>query len=65
MTIDLEETLELIDFHGRTIIGDCCCDDCGAPMRERMLGKLDRMRELIESLPLHVKDDEHEERTMQ
>ena len=65
MTIDLEETIELIEMHGRTIISSCMCDDCRAPLKDEMLKKMDRMRELIESLPLHVKDDEHEERTMQ
>lgn len=58
MTIDLEETIELIDFHGRTIVGDSCCDDCGAPLKERMLTKLERMRLLIESLPEHIAGEE-------
>ncbi len=65
MALDLEEILELIDMHGRTLVGECSCADCGAPVKQAMLGKLERMRELIEMLPLHVAKEEHEERTMQ
>lgn len=65
MTIDIEETIELIDFHGRSIVGESCCDDCGAPIKQRMLGRLDRMRQLIESLPEHVEVTHEERETMQ
>lgn len=58
MAFDIEETIELIDMHGRTIVGDSCCDDCGLPMRHKMLAKLDRMRELILSLPEHVDSED-------
>lgn len=44
LTINLEETIELIEMHGRTIVDVSVCDDCGAPIKEVMLGKLDRMR---------------------
>lgn len=58
MTIDLEETIELIEMHGRTIVEVALCDGCGLPNKNVMLGKLDRMRQLIESLPEHVELEE-------
>ena len=54
MTIDIEETIELIEMHGRTIIDSCICDHCHGPDRMLMLKKLDRMRELIMTLPEHL-----------
>lgn len=51
MQLDPEELLELIDMHGRTIIESSMCDDCHAPMRDAMLLKLERMRELILMIP--------------
>ncbi len=54
MTIDIEETIELIEMHGRTIIDACICDHCHGPDKMEMLKKLDRMRELIMTLPEHL-----------
>jgi hypothetical protein len=66
MTINLEETIGLIEMHGRTIVSVAFCDGCGMPDKAIMLGKLVRMRELIESLPEHVDVEfELEERTVQ
>ncbi len=59
MPLDPEETLELIDFHGRSFIDACLCENCHGPDRVLMLIKLERMRELILSLPDH-KDIEFE-----
>lgn len=53
MSLDLEEIIELIEMHGRTIIDAAICDNCHEPMKNAMLGKLDRMRQLIEMLPDH------------
>ena len=62
MPLDLEEIIELIEMHGRTIIQSCMCDDCCAPLKDEMLKKLDRMRELVLSLPTHIDEDEAVER---
>ena len=67
MTLDLEELLELIDLHGRNLVADSACDDCGQPDKTRMLKKLERIVELINLIP----DDhltmefEPDERTVQ
>lgn len=66
LTINLEETIELIRMHGSTIVETAECDHCGLPDKNVMLGKLDRMRELILLLPEHVDVDfVPEERTVQ
>lgn len=61
MSLDLEEIIELIEMHGRTIIDASVCDDCGNLAKNAMIGKLDRMRQLIEMLPDHdePKDSDH------
>ncbi len=53
MPLDPEETLELIDMHGRMMIDACLCDHCHGPDKIQMLIKLERMWELILSLPDH------------
>lgn len=65
MPLDLEEVIELIEMHGRTIIDACICDDCHGPDKDMMLRKLDRMRELIAMLPDHADLADSEARTMQ
>ena len=62
MPLDLEETIELIEMHGRTIMDNCSCSKCYAPLKDEMLKKLERMRELILSLPEHIDQDEADER---
>lgn len=52
MTFDIEETIELIDMHGKTLL-EGCCDTCGLPLKEIMLAKVGRIIELIQSLPEH------------
>ena len=56
--IDLDEMLELISMHGATLVVDCRCDDCGAPVKQTMLLRLERMRELILALPDHLTTDD-------
>jgi hypothetical protein len=65
MKINLDEIIELVEMHGRTIVDVSMCPDCGGPDKAVMLGKLARMRELIESLPDHVSEEDHENRTVQ
>ena len=60
--LNLEEILELIEMHGRTILDSCLCGNCDGPIKAAMHMKLDRMRELIEMLPDHVEDAKPEER---
>ena len=56
--LDLDELLELINMHGNTLVMDCRCDDCGAPVKQTMLLRLERMRQLILALPDHLTPDE-------
>ncbi len=65
MKINPDELIELIDMHGRTIVDVSTCDGCGLPDKAVMLGKLSRMRELIDALPDHAGLEGHENRTVQ
>lgn len=65
MSLDLEEVIELIEMHGRTIIDACMCEDCHGPDKDAMFRKLDRMRELIVMLPDHADLAGTEARTVQ
>ncbi len=64
--VDIDELLELINMHGSTLVLDCRCEDCGAPVKQTMLLRLERMRELILAVPDHLRaEDLHNTETMQ
>ena len=50
MKLSVEEMLELIDMHGRTLI-DASMRNDQQPIKTEMMGRLDRMRQLIQMLP--------------
>lgn len=56
--LSTDELVELIEMHGRNIFDDCMCPDCMGPLKSEMLVKVERMRQLIELLPVHVDPDE-------
>ena len=58
LELDTTEMLELINMHAQTLVMDCVCADCGAPVKQTMLLKLERIRELILALPDHLTVDE-------
>ena len=53
MTLGEDELISLIEMHGATIVDACECPGCHLPIKDEMLRKVDRMRELIKLLPDH------------
>jgi hypothetical protein len=54
MQLSIDEIIELIEFHGKTLVEFSECPKCMSPRKENMLLTVSRMIELIELLPEHL-----------